>query len=69
MKKLIFPIAAGVMSTAVIAFYLLLNPGNLDKAPDISLNSINGQKIDIHSLQGKPLLVTFLGYNLLNMYQ
>jgi len=47
------------MSTAVIAFYLLLNPGNLDKAPDISLNSINGQKIDIHSLQGKPLLVTF----------
>jgi len=59
MKQRVFPIVTGVILAVALVFWLLLNPENLDKAPDISLNSINGQKIDIHSLQGKPLLVTF----------
>ena len=59
MKKLVFSIVTGVILTVALVFWLFLNPDNLDKAPDISLNFINGQKIDINSLQGKPLLVTF----------
>ena len=59
MKKLIFPvIAVAILATAaVIALYL--NHHELKSAPEISLNIIDGRKIELHTLQGKPLLVTF----------
>ena len=59
MKKLLLPIATGLILTVTLVFWFIQNPEGPGKAPDISLNFINGQKIDINSLQGKPVLVTF----------
>ena len=59
MKKLIIPVAvAGILATTTA---LILYPGNskLDVAPKISLDIIDGRKIELQALQGKPLLVTF----------
>jgi len=42
----------------VIAF-LWLGPSGLQKAPDITLTSIDGKQIELESLKGKPVLVTF----------
>jgi len=60
MKKLIFPAIAVVVvfvTTIVTLFYLSNN--KLETAPKISLDIIDGRKIDLHALQGKPLFVTF----------
>ena len=53
MKKLL-KISAFLMIIAGLALHLIPN-----KAPDIHLNFINGQTINVHSYKGKPLLVTF----------
>ena len=39
--------------------WVLFNQPNLNKAPDISFNTINGQKLSLHALRGKPVLLTF----------
>ena len=46
------------MTIASFIFFYL-NQNDLDRSPNISLNSIDGQQIDINSMHGKPLLVTF----------
>lgn len=59
MKKLIFPAIAVVILATVAALFLYLNHNKLDVVPELSLNIVDGRKIELHSLQGKPLLVTF----------
>jgi peroxiredoxin len=39
--------------------YLLLTPTSLETRPDISLTTIDGEELQLASLQGQPLLVTF----------
>jgi peroxiredoxin len=58
MKKLIFPVIAIVILTSA-SICLYLNHNKLDIVPEISLNIIDGRKINLRSLQDKPLLVTF----------
>jgi peroxiredoxin len=57
MKKLVFPVTVVVITISVFALYL--NTKKLDIVPEISLNIIDGRQIELHSLQGKLLLVTF----------
>ncbi|MBQ0724803.1 MAG: TlpA family protein disulfide reductase [Cycloclasticus sp.] len=39
--------------------WLLLSNNFVNQAPDISLNTINGERIALNQLQGKPVLLTF----------
>jgi peroxiredoxin len=56
--KIYLPVT--ILMLAVIAgFVFISSPQGLDKAPSISLNFIDGRKIEFDSLKGKPLLVTF----------
>ncbi len=59
MKKLIFPAIAVVILATAITLLIFLGSKELDAAPEISLNIIDGRKIELSALQGKPLLVTF----------
>lgn len=39
--------------------YLWLAPSGLEKAPEITLQMIDGKKVDLASFKGKPVVVTF----------
>ena len=56
--KLILSVAASIIF-AVTVFSFFVSSQVLDKVPNISLNIIDGRKIKIASMKGKPLLVTF----------
>ena len=50
---------ATLIIVALSSFVLFISSQGPDKAPDISLNIIDGRKIEFSSLRGNPLLVTF----------
>lgn len=57
-RKEIIAAALGVALVAVIAWGWLSPPG-LSRAPDITLTTIKGEKIDLKALRGKPVLINF----------
>lgn len=59
MKKLILPIVGAVILTAAVTLILYSDFDKLETIPKISLNIIDGTKLELNSLKGKPLLVTF----------
>jgi peroxiredoxin len=59
MKKWVFSASIAVAFIVVVALILYSGNNKLSTAPEISLNIIDGRQITLHSLQGKPLFVTF----------
>lgn len=57
-RKEIIAAALGVALVAVIAWGWLSPPG-LSRAPDITLTTITGEKIELKALRGKPVLINF----------
>ncbi len=56
--KLILSVAALIIFVVTV-FSFFVSSQSLDEVPNISLNIIDGRKIRIDSMKGKPLLVTF----------
>ncbi len=54
--KLIISIAVIVIG---LALYLWISPDNFRKVPDITLTSLDNEKIKLTSLHGKPVLIVF----------
>lgn len=58
-KKLIFSAVAVTLFATAAAFTFYLDKNNLSEAPDLNLHIIDGKKLALNSLKGKPVLVTF----------
>jgi peroxiredoxin len=60
MQKLIIPLGAFlvILLTSITAF-LYLGDNKLESAPELKLDIIDGRKIELNSLRGTPLFVTF----------
>jgi len=56
-KEIIIAIFALLMLGSIA--YLWLAPSGLQKAPGITLQLIDGKKINLHDLKGQPVLITF----------
>lgn len=63
MRKQEFIIAAFVIVLFFSIAFLWFGPSGLQPAPEISFQTITGKKIDLKSLKGKPVLVTFWATN------
>ncbi|ORU89611.1 MAG: redoxin [Cycloclasticus sp. symbiont of Poecilosclerida sp. M] len=48
-----------ILLLAVFAGFLYFNGGAINQAPNIAVNTLTGEKISLHTLKGKPTLVTF----------
>ena len=52
-------IAGFAISVLVLLAYLWFGPSGVQSAPDISFNITDGRSIDLKTLRGKPVLITF----------
>ncbi|MFN2308412.1 MAG: peroxiredoxin family protein [Gammaproteobacteria bacterium] len=54
-------ISIGIFALVLVAAlaYLWFTPEGLKRAPSITLSTLDGAKLDLDTLRGKPLLVTF----------
>ncbi len=59
MRKQEFIIATFVVVLFSTIAFLWFGPSGIQQAPDIELTTIDGNKIDLKTLKGKPVLVTF----------
>ena len=59
MRKQEFIIAIFVVVLFSAIAFLWFGPSGLQPAPDIEFTTMNGKKIDLKTLKGKPVLVTF----------
>ena len=56
-KDLIFGLFALILIGALA--YVWLSPQGLKEAPALSVRSLDGNEVDLMSLRGRPVLVTF----------
>ena len=59
MRKQEFIIATFVVVLFSAIAFLWFGPSGLQPAPDIEFTTVDGKKIDLKTLKGKPVLVTF----------
>ncbi len=60
MQKLLVPvIVVAVVLMTTFTTLLYLDNNKIESVPKIDLDIIDGRKLDLHSLRGKPLFVTF----------
>lgn len=48
-----------VVAVAGITLWLWVSPSGLKRAPDVTFSTLDGRKINMQALRGKPVLVTF----------
>ena len=56
-KDILITLFAVLILSSIV--YLWLAPSGIQKAPDITLQLIDGKKLSLYDLKGKPVLITF----------